>query len=243
MAAEAPLNDRINIGRSMLLIKSLVTPDEIMKTVTVLCRDYPQGLVVFGGQTATPQLLGFKNMRRLTNDIDFAVSGSTLAKLQLQSDLSYFPEYNVYYGYSNGILCVFNCGHIHDWTIPADFFSRAATVSTDAGSVRVCAPEYSVMLKMRRGKCNQLQMFGKDSLDIINILCASRFRSGLPLIDRNFLQHLIRKHIGQAAEVLFTQIKEKATHAGKEKAPVCREILNAMSEYVASTGKTQGGYL
>jgi len=175
-------------------------------------KKYKKGLVLYGGQTATPQYFGFKKMRVLTNDLDFAVIPDLLPTLIKQEGLMFHPVYQVFFCYQQDVLCVFSCEKIHDWLIPPDFFKSAVPFTVQDKVIFLSAREYMITLKLLRGYYNNKTMFGKDSIDIINLLSAPIFRTDLEQVDLERTVSLIKTNLNTDVIDLFGQIFDQLQH-------------------------------
>ncbi len=173
---------------------------------------YRRGLVLYGGQLATPLFWGFKQMRKLTNDFDFVVSEPILVEMIGSEGLSYNPEYHIFFTYLDGIICCFTSGSIHGWDIPEDFFTMAAEFKIQGREISVCSREYTVALKFRRAVAGGGDLFGKDAIDIINIVSAPAFRKDLPPLDFGRTASIVLAHAGSGAVSLYSSLFEHLNH-------------------------------
>lgn len=181
-------------------------------------------LLLYGGQTATPLFYGYKAMRTFTNDFDFLVREEALGAVVDALKPVFDSEHGVFFGYIERVLFSLTAGHIHDWPVPDDFFTAARPISCDGQPLFLCAPEYTIMLKLRRGLAHR-ELFGKDAIDIINLLAAPLFRPGLPLLNLHRAARLVLDHCGREAIPLTWEIGRQLDHLPAPDRPLTMRML------------------
>lgn len=159
--------------------------------------------IVIGGHTILPQLLGYREMRKRSGDID-SVGTETGIRLLILSRNCYT---DMHYGISedelflekDGMPLGVSLNKIHDWQVPLHFRESSIVFEVpEIGPIRVGAPEYQITLKLRRGHhCldEGRSFYGKDRIDIANILLASLYQAGLKAVDMKLLVELVREHV------------------------------------------------
>ncbi|MHC4884484.1 MAG: hypothetical protein ACYTGH_05295 [Planctomycetota bacterium] len=192
--------------------------------LTTLGPRYGNRLVLFGGQLATPLVYGFTKMRRHTNDIDYIVHEDLLPDLVRREHLDYIPGYGVFYGYFEGILAVFMCGRIHNWRIPKTFFDEALDWPIGGVPVHVSTRDTLIALKFRRGTEYEPHLFGKDGVDLVNLLTAPAFRDDLGPHDWDRLCERLLAIAGPRVFELLPALR-KAFHNHMPKKRVSRALI------------------
>lgn len=181
------------------------------ETIFILLRRffdcYGEELVLYGGQTATEKMLGLYKMRSLTNDIDFICTEKGIHRILKEEQVLYNSRYDVLTMLCEKIPITFGYCHIHDWIVPTDFFLSKRGILLEGSTVYSCSAEYSIMLKIRRSfhciSCGRT-IFGKDCLDIINMISAPLYRKELAVLDYKKLTALLKKEVTESEEQLLT---------------------------------------
>jgi len=169
---------------------------------------YGDELVLYGGQTATARIWGFKRIRDITHDLDFVCTRAGLERAAHLEKLLYHSGYDIFFSSRDNVPLSFALEHIHDWPVDEGIFRSARPARGFRCAPLCCSPEYSMMLKMRRTseRFDQgLHPFGKDALDIINMATAPYIRDDLAAIDFPSLAALLRASVssdgGRLAEL------------------------------------------
>lgn len=201
-------------------------------------QSYGMALVLYGGQTATEDIFGFRKMRDLTNDIDYVMQETVIADIIKNENISYCPEYDIFFAYQEEIPITFTFQHIHDWQVSYDFFTTAQVVSFNDGQLYCCSPEYTIMLKFRRSLyCMKSKrcVFGKDCIDIINLLMAPLYRSDLNKLDFDRLLDLLKTHVTSNTQELLKileYIYKYKQHLPEKNLLDFEKVYNAFEERV-----------
>ncbi len=180
--------------------RRIVSNNDLLEVSTGLYRNSGNDTIVIGGHVVLPELLGLRNMRRPSGDIDSVASEQGIRLLFNTTDL----YGNVHYGSKecelflelNGIPIGVSLDRIHDWVVTDDFRESSIEIETEQGEVRVASPEYQVMLKLRRGyHCIEIDrpFYGKDRIDIASMFLAHL--GGRMKIDIEKLKELILEHV------------------------------------------------
>lgn len=172
--------------------------EKIFGLVEYFAATYGGELVLYGGQTATERFYGFKRIRDITTDLDFVCTGDGLRRLLVLERLFYHRKFDILFAVRDNVPVSFAQTHIHDWEIDPGFFRAAETVRGLRCPVLCCSREYSIMLKMRRmsGLLDRGEKpFGKDALDIVNMITAPFLRADLELVDPLETAALVRDHV------------------------------------------------
>ncbi len=187
--------------------------EELLKLMLELNTHLDGKMIVIGGQTLNPELLGHRSMRRPSNDIDTIVTEEGVQKLESafgnNEHFFYYPEHDELFLEYAGLPVGFSIGKIHDWKIPQDFYKSTISFVFPQSAVTVASPEYTMMLKLRRAYSEQ-RLFGKDKVDITNLLLASYFRPTTTTIDMPKVAGLIHEHITSNHSEIQPYIEELA---------------------------------
>ncbi len=187
------------------LVPEVYDEEKIFALVERFAAAYDGSLVLYGGQTATARVYGFKRIRDITNDLDFVCTPAGLESVARRERLLYHAGYDILFSSRDNVPLSFALEHIHDWPVDEGFFGSAREVRGFAWPMRCCSPEYSIMLKMRRMN-ERLDHggapFGKDALDIINMVTAPYIRSDLAPVDFVRLAELLRASVSREASRL-----------------------------------------
>jgi len=218
------------ISENMCLHDPEITPQAILETLAYYGKKYGTAVVLYGGQTATPLLFRFKNMRTPTGDMDFAVEEPLMEQLVEDEGLTYNLHYHVFYGYCNDVLCVFTGGRVHDWIIPADFFTSSVHFALRETVAAVCAREYTFAMKMRRGFINK-SLFGKYAIDIINIITAPYIREELQPMDLKKAVRLTLECTGPSVFSMIEDIKSHARHVPARQRKFTEKEINRLKTF------------
>ena len=189
------------------LYRQISSSNDLLEASTGLYRNSGNDTIVVGGHVVLPELLGLRNMRKPSGDIDSVASEQGIRRLFNTTDL----YGNVHYGSKecelflelNGIPIGVSLDKIHDWDVTDDFRQSSLEIETEKGKVRVALPEYQIMLKLRRGyHCMETNrpFYGKDRIDIANIFLADL--DGGRRIEMQRLKELIQEHIVSDPECL-----------------------------------------
>lgn len=201
-SAEANRVPFIDDYEAIGLVPETYDEEKIFTLVEYYGVSYDGGLVLYGGQTATERIYGFKRIRDITTDLDFVCTGEGLRAVLAGERLFYHRKFDILFSARDNVPVSFALTHIHDWPVDEGFFRTALTVRGFRCPVRCCSREYSIMLKMRR--MNERiergeQPFGKDALDIINMTTAPYLRSDLAPVDFCSLARLLAAHVSSDA--------------------------------------------
>jgi hypothetical protein len=160
-------NYRNSHPSSDLIIDSMIELDEIMNHQVIL----------FGGLSAHPNLLGYRKMRRTSNDIDALTNEEGITHLHenFNGRLFVTKNYGDLFLDFDGIPCSFDVGETHDWTVPNDFYTTSRTFEFPNGQISTISPEYLIALKFRRSEIKG-RMYGKDKFDMANLILAPLFK-------------------------------------------------------------------
>jgi len=215
-------------------------PYVLIKASTQLYQNSGEGVIVYGGHSTLPQLLGYRLMRKPSKDIDSVGKEEHIKELLenrgLYSDFHYgLRENQIILTNDSNIIIGTGLDRIHDWEVPQDFYDNSMIFSIpDIGNVRVASPEYQIMLKLRRGYENMgiKPFYGKDRIDIANILLAPYYRSGLREVDLNELSNLVRFHITDDRSCLEKLVElanlEKVDNLNKDERNQLKEVLTIL---------------
>jgi hypothetical protein len=249
LEAKARIHGIPHIGdfRELALIPQSYDDDKIFGLLNRYAEGYGEGLVIYGGITATERLYGLKRIREITNDLDFVCTPEGLEALFAGERLFYHSRFDVLYSVVDNVPVSFAFEHIHDWPVDPGFFA-ASILRTPCGlPVRCCSKEHSIMLKMRRSNeklARGDQAFGKDALDIINIIAASSCRGDEGPIDLDALCALVRRWVSTDAERLARIMLFIRGYESHLSGPECRAAAPTLDKLAArfkAFSETEGG--
>lgn len=191
---------RIEDIRELRLIPATCTDDKIIGLVNRYAQAYGEGIVVYGGIAATEWVYGLKRIRAITSDLDFVCTEAGIEAVLEGEELSYHTKYDILYAVADNVSVSFAFGHIHDWEAGPEFFAAATTSSPFGIPFRCSSREHSIMLKLRRTDERirlGLPPFGKDALDVLNMIAAPYCGSRGGAIDIGALCDLIAGSISR----------------------------------------------
>jgi hypothetical protein len=191
--------------RELALIPQSYDDEKIFGLLNRYAEAYGEGLVLYGGVTATERFYGLKRIREITNDLDFVCTPEGLEALLAGEALFYHSRFDVLYSVTDNVPVSFAFEHIHDWPIDQGFFESSELKVPCGLPVRCCSKEHSIMLKMRRSieKISRGdQAFGKDALDILNMIAGSACRGGEEPVDVDALCALVLRCVSSDAALL-----------------------------------------
>jgi hypothetical protein len=231
---------RIKELREIRLVPESYPDERTIGLVNRFAQSYGEDLVLYGGLTATERIYGRKRIRDMTTDLDWACTPDGLEAVLAGERVFYHEAYDILYTVVENVPVTFAFGHIHDWPVGEGFFASTRPMSPFGMPVRCCSREHSIMLKMRRIvelQARGAQPFGKDALDILNMLAAPYCRDGLEAFDVDALCALIRDNVearpsGLAAALLFVRGYE--AHLTAAECGSVSGVLDAMSAVFAA---------
>ncbi|MEW5815063.1 MAG: hypothetical protein AB1798_06665 [Spirochaetota bacterium] len=199
---------------------------------------YETDLILYGGQTATERIYGYKRMRSITNDLDYVCTFKGVKRIIDNLQVLYHPEFDILLILIQGIPVTFTYKHIHNWIIPEDFMQSVRPVRLNDYTVLCCAPEYSILLKFCRAfECIQQgrRIFGKDAIDIINMLTAPYFNSSRSPVDVEKVGRLLKTHVTEDCSTVIRIMEEIScyeNHLPVEDVPVFKKIYRSCCEEI-----------
>jgi hypothetical protein len=191
---------RIANFRDLALAAEAYTDTKIYGLVNRFAGAYGPDLVLYGGITATEGIYGLKRIREITTDLDFVCTTAGIAALLDAGGLFYHEGFDVLFATPDNVPVTFAYGHIHDWPIDEAFFAEAETRRPFGLPLRCCSRRHSIMLKMRRTDerlRGGLPGFGKDALDILNMLAAPACREEDRGFDLEALSDLVKTEVSR----------------------------------------------
>jgi len=175
------------------------TPEEALSVMSELDDALDHEVIMIGGQTVHPKLLGLRQMRKPSNDVDCVTTAEGVKKIHENfKGLSNFflsEDHGDLFLEYQGFPIGFVTDNIHDWEIDQNFRQSALTLPVDRGSqITVASPEYTIMLKIRRAD-SKGKLFGKDRIDISSLLLAPKYRSDLRDVNMDEVASLTYDHV------------------------------------------------
>jgi hypothetical protein len=176
---------RNNRPSSEKLLELMIDINEIM-----------QGkVIVIGGFCVHPKLLGFRTIRRVSNDLDCVTDkeGIRLLYNNFGERLFQTSNYEDLFLDYKGIPFGFDIKETHGWKIPEDFYHDTRTFKINESNLNTISPEYLIALKARRGALKK-RIYGKDLLDTISLIVSPHFKKELKTVDLDRASKLIKEH-------------------------------------------------
>lgn len=218
---------------------------EIPETASVLeaagCLDSltESGAVIYGGTLALPEVFGTRSMRKPSGDLDARVGENVVGTIAESTDerildLFYEPNYDSLFLDISGIPVSLTTQKIHDWEIPEDFVKSAQRVSTEQGEFNCSSREYTITLKLRRAY-HKGRMFGKDRVDIANMLLAPNYRELKP-VNLEKLAGLMSMHVTSDSDEaigLVVEISKQASQLRKNERSVFEKVMRDYREVIS----------
>lgn len=176
-----------------------VIPSEILwNSVDEINKITGENLILIGGTCLDPLFLGFRKMRRTSNDIDSITNEEGILRLNdlFKNDTNFY--YNslhedIFLEY-NSVPFSFVIDETHNWKIPKDLINTSISLNFMSKNLRTISPEYLTTLKIKRSNCNG-RVYGKDKLDIANMLIAHHFNLNKKEIDLDKTAELVYEHV------------------------------------------------
>jgi len=209
--------------------------EEFMLNAMVNLYNISQGnIITFGGFSACSKLLGFRQMRRVSNDLDCItnIEGFKILYQSFGQELFQTSNYKDLFLEYLGLPVSFDIEETHDWKIPDDFFEESILFSFPIGDLKSISPEYLIGLKARRS-INKKRFYGKDALDTINILLAPNYKETLKEINQDKLSKILRENVPSdydQIEDYFNFIYSYKDKIKKEESSLLENSLNSLKK-------------
>jgi hypothetical protein len=209
-----------------VLIDYLIELDQILKG----------NIISIGGFSAGSKTLGFRPMRRISNDLDCITNpeGIRLLNNHFNGQLYQTQNYGDVFLEYNQVPVGFDVGETHGWPIPEDFFQDVKRFSFSKGGFNSISPEYLIGLKARRS-ITKKRFYGKDALDTINIILAPFYKEELKEVDYDKLGKIIKEHASQTEREVQDYLKFIEGYVPKVKKreiPLLQGSLNHLKKSV-----------
>jgi len=151
--------------------------DKVMNTMLDVSSVLEGDIVVIGGFCVHPKLLGFRKMRKLSNDLDCVTDEKGIKTLyeNFKDRLFQTTNYGDVFMEYNTLPFSFDTNETHGWKIPHDFFLDSVEFNIKNIPLNTISPEYLITLKSRRAM-EKGRVFGKDKLDTANVILAPYFK-------------------------------------------------------------------
>ena len=238
---------RISDYRELGLEPETYRDEKVFAVLNRFAADLGEGIVLYGGITATERIYGLKRIRDISTDLDFVCSAKGMAELLdhysgagpsrirgRDERLLYHEDYDILFTVASNLPVSFTLGHIHDWPVDEVFFARSETRQPAGVPVRCASREHSIMLKLRRTRerlGKGLAPFGKDALDVLNMLAAPCCRDDMTPIDAGFLAGLIKEGLGSDSEefgALLAFVRGHSLHLSAREREAVDPVLAAL---------------
>lgn len=183
------------------------THQEILSASQRLTEKMKGNLILIGGQTVHPQILGYKGLRSPSDDLDGITNVLGIEALaKIKHPLNFIPDYNCLFTDFQNFPVFLVTEKVHDWHITYDFLNSIIPIS----GVRACAPEYTIMMKTRRAQ-EKGRFFGKDILDIAALMLAPSFREELRHLDYEKIKELVTSNTNISLACLIENVQKAYT--------------------------------
>ena len=180
-------------------------------------------IIIYGGQTTHPSLLGYRKMRLPSDDIDCVCSESGIGLINDNygreysngkgPKICYYEPFDTLFMYFDGFPTDLVSENFHDWEIPEDIEEFKTVVPLGDNEISVCRPEYTIMLKMKRAKDHN-NFWGKDQIDIAHLLLSPGEKEELKDVDLKEASHLIEENVTEDKEVIERYLSELKSGVG-----------------------------
>ena len=219
---------------ALTLHRDHVDSDLIRDVLSSMAAKHNNRIILYGGQTATPLLFGYKHMRTYTNDLDFISREEDLSAIITSENLKFDTKHGVFFGYEMDVIYTLSSGSIHNWEIPDDFIASCRKIKFGNHYLSVCSPEYTIIMKLRRALENGCTLFGKDAIDIINLIIAPIYRQDLEPINTDKLDKLLHSHCSRDILFLVGQIRRQLNHLPEE---IRSSAEKSIEDFLGNIGK------
>ncbi|MFW6283329.1 MAG: hypothetical protein ACOC1P_04730 [Minisyncoccales bacterium] len=151
--------------------------EEVLNSMLEVNKILEGNAIVIGGSSVHPKLLGFRKMRKLSNDLDCITDEKGIRTLyeNFKDKLFQTTNYGDVFMEYKSLPFGFDTNETHGWEIPEDFFSDAVEFNLTNPPLKTISPEYIITLKSRRAM-EKGRVFGKDKLDTANVILAPYFK-------------------------------------------------------------------
>ena len=214
--------------------QSTTSRTAISEAISSLAEKCNSELILIGGQAAGQNYLGFRELRKPSTDVDCVMTLDNLERLvriyQKTNQVFWSAEYAMYVFDIQGVPFGVFAQTIHDWVIPDLFISTSTREKQNNTSLSLPSPEYASMLKMRRAHSKK-RFFGKDRLDIVNMVLAPHFKKRPPFNTDAFLE-LLSEHVTpdrSAQKELLEQLPLATTNLTKQEKELFKEEYERLS--------------
>jgi hypothetical protein len=188
--------------------------DYLVKSMAEINSFLEGNVIVMGGFCACSKILGFRPMRRASNDLDCITNeeGFYLLNKHFNGQIFQNSDFGDLFLEYNKIPVGFDIEETHDWKIPKEFIDDAKTFNFSCGKITSISPEFLIVLKARRSILKK-KFYGKDALDTANMVLAPIYRSDLSQIDLSKLSFLFREHSTDSFEDLDEYLSFVSSHS------------------------------
>jgi hypothetical protein len=165
-------------------------------------------------------MLGFRKMRRTSNDLDCIINeeGFQLLVEHFNGQIFQNPAFGDLFLEYHNIPVGFDIDKTHNWKIPSEFIEDSKRFDFSSGYINSISPEFLIALKARRSIMKK-NFYGKDALDTANMILAPSHKPELQVIDLFKLTELFRRHSSNSFEDLQKYlhfVESYSTHLKKE---------------------------
>ena len=203
---EICIDKGINIEQHFLMKRKYnsLSEQDIKLALEDLFMNFYDSLILIGGLSARKDFLGYKNLRKLSNDINLVISKpKKIDEIKSKYGLTFIKDYNAIFSEVKDVPAVYHVRRVHNLEINEDFIRNIKPVKFNNIAVRVSSPEYIIFMKLLRTE-EKDRFFGKDKLDIASVLLA--YYNKKIDFDEDFFVYLLN------SSPYTYQLKEYFTH-------------------------------
>lgn len=204
--------------------------DYLIQAMSEIDKALEGNVIVMGGFCACSKILGFRKIRRTSNDLDCVTNeeGIKLLHESFKDKIFQTTNYGDVFLEYNHIPVGFDVDETHGWTIPPEFASDSRRFNFNFGGLTSISPEFLIALKARRSILKK-RFYGKDAIDTANMILAPLYKTSLDSLDFDKLGYLIREHSSNS----FDRIKEYIQFLGSYSSNLKKEEGFIFEEYLS----------
>lgn len=175
-----------------------LSDERLLGVLGTLDSIFTEEAILIGGTTTHPALLGYRPMRSLGHNLDYIGGRQCVRDLKQEFHTLFYDPRDFVFLHYDTVRVRLALDHIYDWQVTDNFRTTARDAETERGRIHVAAPEYTIMLKLRKaGEQHETQQGrrGKDHLDIANLLLAPHYKVTISPINYPLLAQLCFAHV------------------------------------------------
>lgn len=173
-------------------------PQDIFEAIYFLSQVFSK-YIVYGGHLASSFVFGYKQVRRLSSDIDIYIGECSLKEIAKKvnglSQLSVFVydmKNQTFFLEYKGIPVTLSYSLIGNFELPYLFKKKKDYFVYNHKKIYCCRVEFLILMKLRRSYFYN-KVFGKDYIDISNLFLSDYYSK--KKIDFDFLIKILKKYL------------------------------------------------